>query len=164
MIGSIYKQQTTKKNTLNFDHFSKSIGVHEEERIDMDRIVEDYKALESQVKSESERAKSAEQSAAVSIKQVEEKGKLIEKLEYEISVSIGRISMLETRNATQEREILALRADLQSQTTNSAKYIIEINDLKKTSDDQKNKFANEINTLKVEFAKRKAEFKDSIKT
>ena len=90
--------------------------------------------------------------------------KLIEKLEHEISVSTGRISMLETRNATQEREILALRADLQSQTTNSAKYIIEINDLKKTSDDQKNKFANEINTLKVEFAKRKAEFKDSIKT
>jgi hypothetical protein len=130
----------------------------------MDRIVEDYKALESQVKTESERAKSAEQSAAASIKQVEEKGKLIEKLEHEISVSTGRISMLETRNATQEREILALRADLQSQTTNSAKTIVDLNDLKKTSDDQKNKFANEVNILKIEFEKRKAEFKNSIKT
>ena len=128
----------------------------------MERIVEDYKALEAKAKEEHEKAKSAEQAANVAKKDVEEK--VIEKLEGETRSLKGIQVMLETKVQTREQEITSLRTDLKNSTALADQRLLETNQAKKDLNDERVKYADNIQKVSTELEKRRKEFKDGLKT
>jgi len=130
----------------------------------MERIVEDYKALEAKAKEEHEKAKSAEQAANVAKKDVEEKVKMIEKLEGETRSLKGIQVMLETKVQTREQEITSLRTDLKNSTALADQRLLETNQAKKDLNDERVKYADSIQKVSSELDKRRKEFKDGLKT
>lgn len=129
----------------------------------MERIVEDYKALEAKAKEEHEKAKTAEQNAGNANKLVEEKVKAIDKLEGEIRSLKGTVTMLETKVSTRDSEIAALNTDLKNFSALASQRLLETNLAKKELNEERSKYADEVCNIKNELNKRREEFKDGMK-
>ena len=72
--------------------------------------------------------------------------------------------MLETKVQTREQEITSLRTDLKNSTALADQRLLETNQAKKDLNDERVKYADNIQKVSTELEKRRKEFKDGLKT